>query len=256
MTNAPCIVIVGSSADALASAVAASLRRRGADVLCADPFDLTGLRVSLYEERFTVEDRRVGAIVFRAPPDMSFSRSFRAEDRSFCDAETRALWLAASHLPSVLAVNRYGAGAWFGGTGWTRWRGLFLEAGLPLAPFAFGDVSDNEEHYHWHPYAAGQAHVAPGRATRRTLGAALTPSEQAQVSLVVRGEVVEGEALPAVSEAAVLLQDIGIHVASIATDGKGRVLRVDALPVVERRASVQRSAHLISHLCHAHLRRW
>ncbi len=254
MTDVPCTVVVGSPADALAGAVAAALRGRGASVLCADPSRLADRRVSLSGEAFTVEGRAVGAVVFRAPPDLSFSRGFRVEDRSFCDTETRALWLAATHLASVLAVNRYGAGAWFGGAGWAPWRRLLQEAGLPLAPFAFGDVPGAERR-RWYPYAGQEAHAAPGRRTRRTLGAPLTTSEPAQTSLVVGGEVVEGEALPAVTEAAAVLREAGVHIAAVATDGAGRVLLVDTLPAVRRRASVQRSAHLISQLCYAHLRR-
>ena len=80
-------------------------------------------------------------MLFRVSPELTFSDEFEVSDQPFCDAEIRAIWLAALNLDSVLAVNKYDAMTWFEGSSWPVWRRKVIHVGIPVSKFLFGDAS-------------------------------------------------------------------------------------------------------------------
>jgi hypothetical protein len=246
--------VVGQG-DKLADGVIAALQRQQIRVIRVAPQQMADQAVLIDGNTFRLQRQPIDGILLRASPEGSYSDGFVPEDRSFSDTETRSMWLAATHLDTVVAVNRYDAEAWFGSVGWVKWRQVLREQNVPVAPFRFGDAGEQSVLYqHWYPYASARAQPAPERVTRRVLGAALAKSTQAEVKLAVCGRVIDGPAAPAAAEAAGILHEHGIHLASIATDSDGQVLTIDTLPAVQKAELIDRAAELLSgfyceHLC-------
>lgn len=251
----PCVAVVSSHADSLASEVSATLRARGIRTRDVSPGALGTLHVDLREDVFSIDGQPVGGIFFRSSPDSTFSEGFLADDRSFCDAEIGATWLAALHLESIVAVNRYDAIAWFEGLDWPVWRRRLIEAGIPVSPFGFGEVRAEGPLY-WCPYKSCAVEVASDPATRGVLGSAVTSSVHKQTTLMVCNYVIRGEANSNVLDAGKLLHEAGVRLAQIATDLDGRILLVNTQPVISDIHSVKPAVDLLAGLYHAHLRRW
>jgi hypothetical protein len=253
MLGQPIIVAVGGASDPLVMAVVAECEGRGIALRRVAPGCLGDLRVELRGETFRVDGCPVGGILFRSPPDASFCEGFAAADRVFCDVEVRAIWLAAFHLDSILAINRYDAAAWFEGAGWPVWRPRLLAAGRGVAPFWVGGAQ-GATGWSWYPYGECQPRPAPGRAARGMLGAALTPDIARRESLVVGGEVVAGRTSPAVAATAAILADAGIRIAGVVTDEHDRVLVVDTQPAFAAIAA-RHAARLLCRWYDEHLHR-
>ena len=253
--ESPCFVAVSSTADTLAAAITANLEATGVRACRVEPAALGDLSVSLSGDTFTVDGKPVAGILFRSFPDTSFSNGFMADDQSFCDAEIGATWLAALQLESVFAVNRYTADIWFEACRWPCWRRLLVEAGIVVSEFAFGDV-ETEDTHSWYPYASTTAETAPDRAARRVLGSAVTTAARKQTSVMVCGEVIAGDVQPAILDTTRLLDQVGIKLAEIETDFDGRILRVNAHPVITNAELLARASKLLITDYHAHLRNW
>jgi hypothetical protein len=254
----PGAVIVGDRSDVLSRTVAEALRSRGHAVRCLAPGGLGDARVRLVGPSFWVDERPVGAILFRARPDAAFAEGFAPSDRRFADAEVGATWLAALHLDSVVAVNRYGPAAWYDGAGWPVWRRLLVEAGVAVSPFAFGAGPEDAggiEALRWHPYSGLSPRPVPGERARRALGAAVTRRVRHRSSVVACGEVVAGEPSGAVLDASAVLDADGVRLAEVVTDAGGDVLTVDARPALADPHAAARAAHRLVELYDAHLRR-
>jgi hypothetical protein len=250
--NESSIVVVNVPEDSLANLIATKLQAQGTHVLHVTPDALGSLQTSLENDSFDVDGRPVGGILFRSSPNAFFSTGFKTEDQRFCDAEIRAAWLAALHLESVLAVNRYDAVAWFEGLDWPVWRRRLIQAGIPAAPFAVGDVASDPS-YAWYPYVSHYAHSVPGAKTRKILGSALTQAVPAQVSLLVGDEIVAGKATPAVLAASELLRDAGVRIAEIVTDADERIITVNTLPMISDAQLGELVSQRIAGMYYAHL---
>lgn len=251
------VAVVAGSGDGLGEAVARALEERGRPVVRAEPDRLAELPATLADGTFRLDGRPVGAILFRAPPNAAFSDGFVDEDRGFCDAEARAVWLAAMHLGDVLALNRLPPWAWFGSAGWADWRRAMAAAHVPVAPFTFGapaDDSGRRSPGYWYTYGGTRPQPAPGAATRRALGAALTAEPRAHTCLAVCGRVVAGDPPPAGGELVERLRGLGLEIVSLSADLQGRVLALDPLPSIRQGGAVERAATLLEKRIDAHLR--
>ena len=253
--ESPCFVAVSSTADTLAAAITGNLEATGVRACRVEPAALADLSLSLLDDALTLDGKPIAGILFRSFPDTSFSNGFMADDQSFCDAEIGATWLAALQLESVFAVNRYAADIWFEALRWPCWRRLLIDAGIVVSEFAFGDVQTEDTHS-WYPYAGTTAEIAPDRAARRVLGSAVTTASRKQASLMVCGEVIAGDVQPAILDTTRLLDEAGIKIAEIETDFDGRILRVDAHPLITNAELLARASTLLITAYHAHLRTW
>ena len=212
---------------------------------------LSESKSALARNSFFVEGHHVRAILFRCPPDSRFSRGFQPEDRRFCDAEVGAVWLAASHLDSVLAINRYDPAAWFLGPGWSPWLEMLTARGVPVTPLSLGLVDATSPY--WYPYSGSDLMPSPSPSVRASLGAAASPRPFESGSVVIAGQVLEGPTQPTVLEAAKVLWESGIGIAEVRVDSEGRVLGVDPQPNLRAGETVNRAADILAGLYRDHL---
>ena len=219
------IAVVGT--DGVALATAEALGGEGIPVLSLPGHQLADLHVSLGPTSFRVEGCRIGAVLLRQPVAAFAPVSFVAEDWAFVAAEVAAIWLAATQLEPVLAINRLDAEAWYEGGQWPVWRRRLRRASVALSPLSFGDAPSNS---YWRPYLDGHDRPAPNRATRRALGTALADDQVAGATLFVGGDAMGGSPPPAVATAARLLQRSGVQLSSISHDARERVVAVDPFP--------------------------
>jgi hypothetical protein len=252
--NRPAVAIIAPREDTLATGVAAALRASGEPVLCLHPRSLVGRAVTVTSRSLCVAGWPVAGVLFRAHPEGPFSEDFRLEDQAFDDAEARAFWLAALNLEGVLALNRYGAEAWFESAGGTVWRRALNAAGVTVAPFGWGDV-EGAAWAVWHPHVSAQRRPAPERATRRLLGTALGPDGDEASAVVVCGVVVSGRETATVRAAARALATIGLQIVEIVTDSWDRVVRVSPHPFLEDPESLECAIALVCSRYREHLRR-
>jgi len=248
----PGIVIVAHHDDLLSNSVVNSLLTQGINVIHSNPSTLNSLRVNMQDESFIVEDLEIFGILFRVSSDSNFSEGFVEEDRSFCDFEIKAAWLAALHLHSLKAVNRYNALSWFEGIHWPVWRRMLIEEGIPVSSFRFGDPLAKNP-YSWYPYLSFNPRPVPSTATCKTLGAATTSNSQEQVNLFVCGEILFGKPNTAAIAAAELLEKEGVLIVEITTDLDQNILSVNSTPIIKDVEVVKRATHLIGDLFLAHL---
>jgi hypothetical protein len=251
----PCLVIVDTANQPLGMLLASELQERGATVQVVSPLTLGQLRVALTGDTFCVNDTPVAGIFSLTLPHGFFSGAFVEEDRSFCNVEIGAVWLAACHLESVLAINRYDAAGWFDRLSWPLWHRTLSKAGVTASPFSVGDVCTDNAHQ-WYPYGSGVPHPAPAQSARRVLGSAITRSQQKQVSLVVCEEVICGAVTPELIRTAKLLAKSGVRIAAITTDVSGCILAVNVRPVIFADDLLRRAADLLVREYDAHLRHW
>jgi len=249
------VAIVGSKTDKLSKKVESTLSFQDTPVMHISPEDLGDLHVSLQGERFNVKGLQVRGILFRASPHSAFCESFVLKDQHFCDAEVRATWLAAFHLDSVLAINKYDAAAWFEGASWPVWRRRLIRTGIPVSSFQIGDVITTGLWF-WYPYGSCIPRSAPKRIIRRIMGTALTLRNQKQTCLIVCNEVIAGEANSVVLDTYKLLEENGVCIAEIGTDSEGNIIYVNTQPKVLDSTSAEQAAHLIVGKLHAHLYHW
>lgn len=254
MNRPPGVAVVASPGDALAERVTEGLGEAGRPIVSTRPGRLADLTATLDDSTFRVDGRPIRSILFRATPSATFSDSFVEGDRGFCDTETRAIWAAAVHLEGVQALNSWEPWVWFGSAGWGDWRRAMAEAGLPPAPFAFGDPPD-AEHRHWYTYRGSTPQPPPGAAACRALGTAVTTESVASEVTVVCGAVVAGEPPPGAERLEERLRGLGLEIASVAFDGEGRVLALDPLPLFRSSGAVKRASDRVVEAIDGHLRR-
>ncbi len=255
MGNGPVVMVVGDHSDNLSRMVTDSLKSRNVPVKFIEPGKLASLPVLLKDDLFVVQEQLVRGILFRTSPDARFSHDYMPLDQAFCDAETKALWLAALNLGSVLAINQYDAVAWFEGTGWPTWRRRFLEAGLPVSPFFFGG-SDQANSRKWHLYSSCETRDPPHSRVQQLLGSAIACSVQANSALILDGEVVQGNLPEAITEAPALLGEFGVSLAQLMTDESGYIKAVSTFPLPCEKLILKKLAHRISELFYDYLHCW
>jgi hypothetical protein len=254
-TKQPCLVIIDAANERLGMLVASGLQARGAAVQVVSPLTLGRLRVALTGDTFRVNNAPVAGIFSLTLPHGLFSGDFVEEDQSFCNVEIGAVWLAACHLESVLAINRYDAAAWFDRLSWPLWYRTLSKADVSLSPFSVGDVCTDNSHQ-WYPYGSGVPHPVPAQSARRVLGSAICRSQQKQISLVVCEEVISGARTPEIVRAAKLLAAFGVRIAAITTDVNGFILGVNVRPVIFADGLLHRAADLLVREYDAHLHHW
>ena len=252
--DTPAVLLIHYPEDGFSSLVSAKLERRGIRTISIVPGALGSSRLSLQGKAFRVDGVPIAGILFRVAPDAKFSEDFVAGDQSFSDAEVRAVLLAALHLDSILAINRYDPMAWFEGLGWPTWRRRMIAAGVAVSDFKFGSIELHNSPV-WHPYAGLQTMPAPGQATARMLGAALTTDVPVHHSLIFGGDSLTGCRSASISAAARMLAKSGIYLAEIVTDQAGNILMVDTLPTISDPAVQIAASDGIVEIYHAHLHR-
>lgn len=248
----PGIVIVAHHDDLLSNTVAHNLLTQDINVIHSIPSTLNSLRVNVQDELFIVEDLQINGILFRVSSDSNFSEGFVEEDRSFCDFEIKATWLAALHLHSLKAVNLYNALAWFEGLHWPVWRRMLIEEGIPVSSFRFGDPLAKNPNS-WYPYLSFNPRPVPSTTTCKTLGAATTSNSQEQVILFVCSEILSGKPNTAAITAAKLLEKEGVLIVEITTDFGQNIVSVNSTPIIKDVEVAKRAAHLIGDMFLAHL---
>lgn len=250
--NARSVVVISHSEDKLSSLITAILHTQGIRVLSILPGSLGSRQISLQGDLLCIDSWPIGGVLFRVSPESTFSDEFEVSDQPFCDAEIRAIWLAAINLDSVLAVNKYDAMTWFEGLGWPVWRRKVIHVGIPVSKFLFGDASLQTSHV-WYPYTSQQARPVPGYHTKRVLGSALTESTSVQNSLIVGKDIVAGKQTRSIRATAELLADAGIWIAEIATDFNDNILTVNTLPTIYDIPIENLVSQRIAEMFHAHL---
>jgi hypothetical protein len=241
-------VVVGR--DLLAQAMTDHLRRRGVEVLAVCGHQLGDLTWSLEAMSLKIERRQVRALLLRDPPSAIAGLGYSPEDHGFVAAELGATVLAATHLPSVLAINRLDADGWFEDGQWPVWHRVLKKAGVKVSRLQVGCSSSGEV---WRPYTGGPARPPPSKVVRRTLGTALADAPVQGSVLFACGDAIGGDPPPAVREAALVLERCGIRLANIWFDTAGSVATVDAFPAVAQDmldpVVVRLAARLDDHLC-------
>lgn len=252
------MLVVAAGGDWLALRVARGLREGGAEVSSVAPEQLAGARLTLDGDALYWDGQRLLGVLLRPPAFAGFSEEFEQDDRPFCDAEVRALWLAASHLPSVLAINRYGPGDWLPGPSWLRLREDLADAGVELAPLTFGGEEPGAAG-HWLPYCAQSPRALPGASARRAMGTAAAELNGGAVRhLAVAGRLLQGARSStarsaAAARAATFLDGEGIVLSEIGTDARGRVLWIDPEPRFSDQQLATDAASRLVERFHAHL---
>lgn len=221
--------LIGAAGDAILDRLPAALELRDCAALVLAPERLADARITLDSERLELDREQVDAIVFRAATNAPFSASFPDGDHAFCDAETRAIWLAAVNLPQVVSFNRLDAIAWFETEHWSVWRRVLARRGVQLAPCEFGYARGERERV-WAPFSSPNLQADPGDSVARASGAARFAKQRFSRTLVACGQVVSGRICPEVDAATRALADAGVRLAAIATDERGDVAFVDTLP--------------------------
>lgn len=240
-------VVVG--ADRLARAATDRIREAGVEVLALTGAELADVTVRLHAHEFVVEGRAVRGVLLREPIGAALPAGFAADDWSFVAAEVAATWLAATHLPGLLAVNRLDAEAWFEGGQWPVWRRR-LRGSVDLSFLRFGDSDASR----WRPYVGGGDRPTPSAAVRRSLGTALANEAVAGSTLFVIGEALGGYPPRPVLEAAQRLRASGLELAAISHDAHGRVVAVDPFPAVPDDL-LEPATHRLAQAFGDHLRR-
>jgi hypothetical protein len=250
--NERSIVVISHSEDELSALITAILRKQGTRVMHIVPGALGSSQISLQGDVFLIDGWPISGVLFRASPESIFSDEFEASDQSFCDAEIRAVWLAALNLDVILAVNKYDAMTWFEGLGWPIWRRRLIDAGIPVSKFLFGDTTLQTLRV-WYPYTRQEGRPVPGDNTRRILGSALTVSTSIQNSLIIGKDIVAGRQAHSIQAAADLLADSGISIAEITTDVNDNILTVNTLPTISNVQIGNMVSHRVAEMFHAHL---
>lgn len=244
------VLIVAYPGDHFAEAVAGRLERSKSQVLCVEPSQMPDLTVALRGDRLTVNGQAVGGVLARCPSNAFFSESFSDEDQSFVSTEIRAVWLAATQLPSVYAVNRLDPVAYFDDSEWSVWRTRLMSAGIPVSPFSFGNISPSELSHSWLPSRSLTMRVAPDPVVHRVIGAALTISRRGASYAYVGDQLLAKDSPATVVEAQGVLLDHGLRLAEITLDEQERVLLVNPLPIIE---PPDQAADLLAEAFRAHL---
>jgi len=248
------VAIVSNETEQLSKYVENALIERTIPVIRLTPGDLGDLQTSLQEEVFKIKGLQIRGLFFRVPTHSAFCLSFILEDQPFCDAEVRAAWLAACHLDSVLAINRYDAAAWFEGASWPIWRRKLIKARIPVSPFEMGDINSTDS-WSWYPYGSCIPRSAPTRTIRRIFGTALTQRNQKNACLIVYNEVFSGKVNKVVLETYKLLETNGVCIAEISTDYEDNVICVNTQPKIDDDVIAEQVAQLIAGKLYEHLYR-
>jgi hypothetical protein len=238
----PQAVVVALPEDQLADAVEQALAARSWPSSRRLPGELASTPLVLDEQTARLGDEPVGAVVFRARPDMHFGEDFDERDAGFASSEARAAWLALTHLPSVSAINRLDAELWFSSAEWPIWRRRLVRAGVRVVDLAVGDAAAGEGAT-WLPWGGGLTQ-APPRSVRRTFATALVDLQALQTTVTCCGAVLDGPDLEVTRAASAVLAADGARLAAIVTDDRERIVSCTAYPYVPP-AAVQEAAESI-----------
>lgn len=242
--------IVSHSADPLAAALETALRARRLKcirihlpLLASTPVELTG-------ESFRVHGEPVAGVLFRGTSDSFFSSEFCEEDQRFSDLEVSATWLAALQLPTLLAVNRLDAAAWFENT-WALWRRRLQARGVRLSTFRVGGGHDGGGK--WQPYLGRIRRCRLDQSGSAVLGAAVTETPGVTEWYFAAGRVLKPDPPAPLRDAVARLDTSGILFGSVTVDQNGSVITVDTNPVVPDDDVAQRAAEVLCDRIQAHM---
>ena len=247
------LAIVAWPGDPVASAVSARLRELGAPFLSWVPGELADARLVVDKNAVRVDGHRVGSILWRVRPGTLLSARFAKEDQAFADAETAGAWIQALNLPSIFAVNRFSATAWYGGCGWPIWRALLGRAGVVVSPMFLG------AHAHlascaWLPFTFQSAFEMPDGSMMRLTGAASSAATEARSEYVVLGQMLSAHAPENLRAAAGTLMDAGVGLARVTLDEDNNVLLVDSAPHISEPSLVDLISERLAKAFYAHWR--
>jgi hypothetical protein len=248
----PLFVIVADERDALASCVRRELLHRDVRLTVYRPSRLADVPVELTADAFRIGGEDIVGILFRCTSETSLSAGFRDEDRRFGDLEVAATWLAALQLPSVLAINRLDAAAWFEDS-WPLWRSRLRAAGVKLARFQVGSGGNGEPY--WQPYSGSMRSRPFGVRASTALGAAVLERPAQEAWYVADGNVVSPSPPGAVCDAAAYLHSAGIAFAAVGADADGGITSVDVNPRVSDEQIVAHAGRVLGERIQTHMLR-
>jgi hypothetical protein len=202
--------------------------KEGWSVSVVEPQRLGDLSITIDNERFLIDREPVSALVFRAASNAAFSASFPDDDQAFSDAETRAIWLAALHLPGLTSFNRLDAISWFETEHWSVWRRQLSHRGVTLARCECGDCGVPRPRM-WLPFTASAPQPDPGAAIARAAGSARFEQQSFGHHVIACGQIIAGPGGDSVDAAMRALEACGVSVARLATDEHGDIAWVDTM---------------------------
>jgi len=245
-------VVIGETTNLLVNALSTRLREQGNRVFILTPDRLASEILTLTEARLAVNGEEVRGVFFHAAPDRSFSSGYTDEDRGFVDAEVRSVWLAATQLEQIFAVNRYPALAWYEGLRWHTWRRYLSLGSVQLTPMRVGYSFDEFESI-WHPYYSPEPVGMIEEDQLRVLGGSVSPGNKSREVLMVFNEIVNGYSTPTVQKGISILGKQGIRLARLDLDKNGKIISVDVQPELMSSTLANRVAETIVHEYHVHL---
>jgi hypothetical protein len=250
--NTPSILVISHPQDKLSDLITANLYTQGVRTLHFSPGALGSRQISLQRDFLCIDGLPIYGMLLRVSPESTFSDDYEINDQSFCNAEIRAILLAALNLDSMLAVNKYDAMTWFEGLNWPTWRRRLIHADIPVSEFLFGDTTSQTSRV-WHPYTSREAMPVPGYHVKRILGSALAESVSAQSSLMIAKEIIAGKRAPSIFATAELLANSGVCIAEIVSDINNNILTVNTLPTISDVCIENIISDRIMEMFHAHL---
>ncbi len=253
MSDAAAVAIIARTSDCIADALAQHLLAQGVALLRSEPHQLASVRVTLDSAGFVAEGKRLSGIVWRVSPGTPLSAEYVSVDQAFADTETAAVWLGAMHSPSVWAINRYDATAWYGGCTWPVWRALLRQCEVPVSALHLGEPPSIDR-LHRVPFSTNRVCEVPSREAAIAMGIATTTSCPAIRSIAVCGTVLTPVATRTMRAAAAALDAHGVALAELTIDQGDRVMFVDDMPDIEDDAMASAIAERLTGRLYAGMR--
>lgn len=245
------VAVVAHPGDNLAESCLSQFKSRGVRAVAVPPDASGERRLALDATDCFLDGRPVAGVFFRTTSAAHFSAGFCEEDQDFANSEFGSIWLAASNLPAVKAINRLDAALWYDGARWFALRTRLHRAGVSSATICFGGGANQGER--WLPFSGERLETATHEIAHRALGSAMTTAKPGGHTLFVGGDIIEGETGPSFTRLGRTLLNQGLSIARAIFDQEGALFRVEALPVIENPAVCERTAERIVEVFHEHL---
>jgi hypothetical protein len=254
LAGEPTVLVVRLERDELTDACREALETRHIPVRSIPPWLLGEARLTLTPSELRFEGEAVLGLLFRAPPGVPMSGGFDPGDRAFADTEIGATLLAAASLPSLVAVNRFDACAWFEQGRWSVWHRRLEAAGVPVTSFESpADAAGAGRR--WHPQTSFEAFAPPDAAALAALIGLTTAAVAEATWLVIGGEPIDSAAPPQVRWAATVLEQEGLALAAITVDQAGSIMYVNPFPEAADATEAVKAGLALAELFHGYRHR-
>jgi hypothetical protein len=216
-------LVVAWPDDRLAGAVADAWQESGRSFRWLDPIGLASVTATIDSGHLIVGGTPVDAILWRLSSASSLGTEYTDADRVFVDAEARAFWLAALHLPTLASTWRPDAGVFFGVSSRRYWRSVLRAVDLPMATLSHGTPGDV-----WVPHLSLDLRAWPGRSSALHLGAATLQVGELNRAFFA-GDAVPANGNPDVRRAVAALNEAGLHCGQVVFTDDRRFISADVI---------------------------